>query len=98
MNVVSRFFVLSLWVLLIIPTAANSQPATAAQSSIQCGYHFTRKDAPDKAPRKYLNMRLDYVDGASMFYDLFTYERDSLWVLAFDENGKTKNQKEYDKI
>ena len=98
MNVVSRFFVLSLWVLLIIPTAANSQPATAAQSSIQCGYHFTRKDAPDKAPRKYLNMRLDYTDGVSMFYDLFTYERDSLWVLAFDENGKTKNQKEYDKI
>ena len=81
-----------------MPTVVNSQPRSVPQNSLQCGYHFTRKDDPDKAPKKYMNMRLDYVDGVSMFYDLFTYERDSLSVLAFDENGKTKNQKEYDKI
>lgn len=98
MNVVSRFFVLSLWVLLIIPTAANSQPATAAQNSIQCGYHFTRKVATGGASRKYLNMRLDYINGVSLFYDLFTYERDSLQFLAFDENGNPKNQEEYTKM
>lgn len=93
-----RLSVLQLWVLLLMPTVMNSQPHTVPQNSLQCGYHFTRKDDPDKAPRKYMNMRLDYVDGVSMFYDLFTYERDSLRFLAFDENGHTKNQKEYEKI
>jgi GLPGLI family protein len=43
-------------------------------------------------------MRLDYVDGVSMFYDGFTYERDSLRMLAFGEDGKIKDQEEYNKL
>ena len=43
-------------------------------------------------------MRLDYSDGQSVFYDQFSFERDSLRLLAFDENGNTKNQAEYQKI
>jgi len=68
------------------------------QNSIQCGYHFLMKKEPKTAPTQYLNMRLDYTDGRSAFYDQFTFERDSLQLLAFDENGNTKNQKEYQKI
>ncbi len=97
-NMRSQLSILQLSVLFLMPTVVNSQSIKAPQNSIQCGYHFTRRNDPDKAPAKYLNMRLDYVDGVSMFYDLFTYERDSLRVLAFDENGHTKNQEEYEKI
>lgn len=93
-----RLSILLLWVLSLIPIAVYGQPHSFPRNGIQCAYHFTRKDDPDRAPRKYLNMRLDYIDGASIYYDLFTYERDSLWTLAFDENGKTKNRQEYEKI
>lgn len=97
-SMISRFSVLWLLSLLLMPTVLNGQPRAAAQNGVRCGYHFTRKDAPDKAPWKYLNMRLDYYDGETMFYDEFTFVRDSLRLLAFDENGKTKNEEEYARI
>ncbi len=89
---------LQLSVLLLMPTVVNGQVEEEKSSGIQCGYHFLCKYTPDGPQNKYLNMRLDYSDGVSMFYDLFTYERDSLRVLAFDENGHTKNEEEYNKI
>ena len=94
-------FKLSIWqlsVLLLIPAVANGQSSGGPQNSIQCGYHFSINDENGKPQSKYLNMRLDYVDGVSLFYDLFSYERDSLKTLAFDANGKISNPEEYDKI
>ena len=95
-SMTSVFFISLLSVLLFMPTVADGQVVT--QNSIQCGYHFLRKGSPDSSPSKYLNMRLDYVDGVSMFYDGFTYERDSLRILAFGEDGKIKDQEEYNKL
>ena len=92
-----KAFVLTLSVSLLIPTTVNGQNIKH-QNSIQCGYHFLKKNDPKGKPVQYLNMRLDYCDGKSVFYDQFSFERDSLRLLAFDENGKTKNQEEYQKI
>ncbi len=92
-----RSFLILLSVLMLIPTAVFSQTG-GPRNSIQCGYHFLKKKDPKAAPVQYLNMRLDYSDGRSVFYDQFTFERDSLRLLAFDENGSTKNQGEYQKI
>ena len=95
----SVLFISLLSVLLFMPAVANSQAITVSHNSIQCGYHFLRNDDPESSPSKYLNMRLDYFDGVSLFYDAFTYERDSLKILAFGEDGKTLiNQEEYNKI
>lgn len=92
-----RLFLFPLSVSLLIPTTVSGQSGNR-QNSIQCGYHFLMKREPKAAPTQYLNMRLDYTDGRSAFYDQFTFERDSLQLLAFDENGNTKNQAEYQKI
>ena len=92
----AHFFLLV--VLLLIPTRINAQDVVNRQNGIRCGYHFQKKYTPEGSYTKYLNMRLDYYDGESVFYDDFTYERDSLKLLAFDENGKIKNQEEYNKM
>ena len=94
----ARFFILVVLVLLLIPTGINAQNVANRRNGIRCGYHFQRKYTPEASYTKYLNMRLDYYDGEAVFYDEFTFERDSLRLLAFDENGKTKNQEEYDKL
>ena len=91
-----RFFILV--VMLLIPTGINAQYVANRQNGIRCGYHFHKKYTPKSSYTKFLNMRLDYYDGEAMFYDEFTFERDSLKLLAFDENGKTQNQEEYNKM
>lgn len=91
-----RFFILV--VMLLIPTGINAQYVSNRQNGIRCGYHFHKKYTPKSSYTKFLNMRLDYYDGEAMFYDEFTFERDSLKLLAFDENGKTQNQEEYNKM
>ena len=94
----AKFFCVQLVFLFLTPVVVKSQINNDRQKGIQCGYHFLMKREPKAAPTQYLNMRLDYTDGRSAFYDQFMFERDSLRLLAFDENGKTKNQKEYQKI
>lgn len=89
---------LQLSVLLLMPTVVNGQVEEEKSSGIQCGYHFLCKYTPDGPQNKYLNMRLDYSDGLSMFYDVFTYERDSLRQIAFGEDGSLRNQAAYDEI
>lgn len=91
-------FKLSFLLLLLIPAVANGQSSGGLQNSIQCSYHFSINDENGKPQSKYLNMRLDYSDGTSLFYDLFSYERDSLKTLAFDNNGKITHREEYEKI
>lgn len=68
------------------------------ENGLRCGYFFYRKNAKEMDWVKYLNMRLDYIDGKSVFYDEYSYERDSLRLLAFDERGMTKDPAEYYKI
>lgn len=89
---------LQLSVLLLMPTVVNGQVEEEKSSGIQCGYHFLCKYTPDGPQNKYLNMRLDYSDGVSMFYDVFTYERDSLRQIAFGEDGSLRDQAAYDEI
>ena len=92
------FVVLSLSILTMIPIGLSGQSAASRPGGIRCGYQFFRKYTSEADYTKFLNMRLDYYDGQSAFYDEFTFERDSLRLLAFDENGRTKNQTEYNKM
>ena len=94
----SKLLLFYLAVLSLFPICAQGQSQASQRNSIQCGYHFLRKNDPKEAPIQYLNMRLDYHDGESVFYDVFSFERDSLRLLAFDENGRTKDQDAYQKI
>lgn len=89
---------LSVLVLASIPVLFYAQNNSDEVHGIRCGYHFIRHSGDENKRTTYYNMRLDFLNNKSVFYDEYSFVRDSLRILAFDENGKTKNQDEYNKM
>lgn len=95
-NYMHRVYICLLFpILFSVSETVGAQGHAVQAGGLQCGYEF--HDLTEAKGKKihYLNLRLDYYEGKSYFYDEFSYTKDSLFLLAFDVNGNTRN---YDEV
>lgn len=69
-----------------------------AQEVFRADYNFYYKRAPEEKHRFVPDMTLDFDGERSLFYSEFSFEKDSVRLLAFDRRGQIKNQQEYGNI
>lgn len=94
-----RLFISLLFpVLFSISETVGAQVSALQTKGLQCGYEFHDLTEAKGKNIHYLNLRLDYYNGKSVFYDEFSFAKDSLRLLAFDANGNTKSYDEVENI